>query len=401
MSYDYFEDLLRRQSLFKDESKLDINFVPDKLPFREKELSLLSQLFLSLLKNPNRTSRKVLIAGKTGIGKTVTIKLFSNLLKRAGAKRNLKIDQIHINCRKERTSYKVLVKLLHYFNHNIPVRGYSFQDLLGFLEEYLLKNNSHLIIILDELGYLMNSNEDILYAITRINDESYNDTRKLSLIGIIRDISYLSRLDVSTISTLQRNIIKFNPYSFKQIIEILNYRAKISIKENVISEEIIEMIAKIIWKNGDIRYGLDLIWKSVKIAESKNLSYISPECIRFANQGLVPFSLHEKLQYMSSSKLIFLLSIVKQLNNLSKNKITIACALNEYNIICENLEITPKSYSQIWNYLQEYEKENLITLSIISENIIGRKAFIEILDFSLIKLNTSINKILRSKGIFI
>ncbi|TFF90440.1 MAG: hypothetical protein EU548_02990 [Promethearchaeota archaeon] len=402
MSYDYFEDLLNQQSVFKDESKLDINFIPEKLPYREKELSLLSQLFLSLLKNPNKTSRKVLITGKTGIGKTVTVKLFSRILKQAAEKRNLNINPIHINCRKERTSYKILVKILQFFNPNIPNRGYSFQDLLGFLEINLNNTNVHLVIILDELGYLIGQNdEDLLYSLTRINDERYNEPLKLSLIGIIRDLTYLDKLDVSTISTLQRNIIKFSPYSFDQISEILGYRIEVSIIENAFSEETIEMISKIIWRNADIRHGLDLIWKSAKIAESKNRRYISPEDIRIANQGLIPFSIHEKLKYLSSAKLIFLLSIVRQLKNGNKNKVTINYVLEDYSLLCENLERTPKSYSQLWNYLQEFEREDLINLSIVSGNIIGRKAFIEILDTPLLKLKKIIYNILKTKGIII
>ena len=66
---DFFEALLQKPSLFKEENKLDINYIPDFLPHREKELSLLSQLFLTLITNPNLMSRKILITGKTGVGK--------------------------------------------------------------------------------------------------------------------------------------------------------------------------------------------------------------------------------------------------------------------------------------------------------------------------------------------
>ena len=55
---EYFEELLKKPTLFKDESKLDSNFVPEKLPHRDKELSLLSQLFIALITNPNSISRK-------------------------------------------------------------------------------------------------------------------------------------------------------------------------------------------------------------------------------------------------------------------------------------------------------------------------------------------------------
>ena len=112
MNINYIEELLKESTIFKDESKLDMNYIPEKLPYREKELSLLSQLFLTLLTHPNSISRKILITGKTGIGKTDTIKLFGMLLEEVGMKRNVPIKVIHINCRKERTNYKVLIKII-------------------------------------------------------------------------------------------------------------------------------------------------------------------------------------------------------------------------------------------------------------------------------------------------
>ena len=96
MKINYFEELLKEPTVFYDESKLDINYIPEKLPHREKELSLLSQLFLSLITKPNMISRKVLITGKIGIGKTATTRLFGEMLMEAAKKRGIKIRYIHI-----------------------------------------------------------------------------------------------------------------------------------------------------------------------------------------------------------------------------------------------------------------------------------------------------------------
>lgn len=395
---EYFEELLKRPSVFKDESKLDINYVPKELPHRDKELSLLSQLFLGVVKNPNSISRKVLITGKTGIGKTVTVKLFGKILKKVSEERNVNIKYVHINCRKERTSYKVLIKIIQLIDKRFPKRGFSSQDLLDILIDLLHSQNLHILVVLDELSYLINKHEDLIYSLTRINDDTLKGDQRLSIIGIVREISCLNNLDNSTLSTLQRNIIKFNKYSKDQIFDILKYRAGISLKKNVLSDKMIQMISDMTFITDDIRYGLNILWRACKIADNKSLKYITAECIRLANQDLLPFSTLDILKYMNSQKLAFLLGIIKALNNSDDFEISFVETLKIYNMICENIGLRSRSHSQLWNYLQELKRENIILIKVISEGIKGRHAIINIPDLSLPNLEKKVIGILNSKG---
>ena len=399
ITIDYFEDLLKKPSLFKNESKLENNFVPKKLLHREKELALLSQLFLVLITNPNSLSRKILIIGKTGIGKTATIKLFGEMITNAAEKRSILIKYVHINCRKERTSYKVLIKIVRALNKNFPKRGYSPQDLLDIIVDSVNNQNLQLLIILDELGYLINKGGDLIYSLTRINDDTLNALQRISIIGIARDISCLNNLDVSTMSTLQRNIIKFKYYTKEELYDILKYRAEISLKENAISNKLIKTISDLVYQSGDIRYGLNLLWKSSKIAESQDLKYITMECVRLGNQDIVPFSTLDVLKYMTLQKVIFLLAIIKALKKSGKIQISSLVITNSYLILCENLGIQPRSYSQLWNYLQDFKRENLITVEIKSEAIKGRRGLVAVQEISLSKFEEIIINILQSKGI--
>jgi cell division control protein 6 len=399
MGIDIFEDLLNKPTIFKDESTFDIDFVPVELPHRNKELSLLSQLFLTLLTNPNDISRKVLITGRTGIGKTVTVKRFGTLLTNAAIKRNISICYIHVNCRKERTSYKVLIKIIRSIDQSFPKRGYSTQDLLDIMIDLLNSQDVHALIVLDELNYIINDNNDLIYSLTRLNDDSFNIPQRISIIGIVRDISCINNLDNSTLSTLQRNIIKFEKYSQEQIFNILKYRAEIGLKSNVITNSLLKIISDIVSIKGDIRYGLNLIWKAVKIAESKNLKTINRECVRLANSDMVPFSTLDILNDMNTSKLLFLISIVIHLKNSQKNENSLFEILKTYLVVCENTHAEPRSYSQLWNYIQDFKKERLVSVRLQSKDIKGRKAFIEILDISLEKFENIIVKILKTKGI--
>ena len=396
---EYFEELLKKPSLFQDESKLDMNFVPNILPHREKELSLLSQLFLTLITDPNSISRKILITGKTGIGKTVTIKYFGEILKKVSSERNIAIKYAHVNCRKERTSYKVLIKIIRLIKKNFPKRGYSPQDLLEILIDFLNQQDIHILIVLDELSYLINKGEDLIYSLTRINDDSVNFQERLSIIGIVRDISCINNLDYSTVSTLQRNIIKFSNYSKKQIFDILKYRAHLSLKENVITDDLIKMIVDSTHINGDIRNGLNVLWKAAKIAEGRDLKFINTECVRLGSQEMVPFSTLDILKYMSSHKLFFLLSIIKGLKSTYETAISFLDILRRYQIICENLELNPRSNSQLWNYLQEFKRESIVVIEVLSEKIIGRRALIQIPEINLSRLEKIIIEILKSKGL--
>ncbi|MHA1458710.1 MAG: Cdc6/Cdc18 family protein [Promethearchaeota archaeon] len=399
MTIDYFEDLLKKPSLFKNESTLDNNYAPKRLPHRSKELALLSQLFLELIANPNSISRKILIIGKTGIGKTVTIKLFGEMLVNAAQKRSGNIKYVHINCRKEKTSYKVLINIVRALNNNFPKRGYSPQDLLEIIVDIIKDQNLHLLIVLDELSYLIGKDGDLIYSLTRINDDSFSTLQHISIIGIARDIACLGSLDTSTMSTLQRNIIYFNNYNKEQLFEILKFRTEISLKDNIISDKLIQNIAEIVYQSGDVRYGLNLLWKSTKIAENQNLKYITAESIRLANQDIVPFSTLDILKYMSAQKIIFLLAIINSLDKYRGIHTSVREITESYIVLCESLGIQPRSHSQLWNYLQDFKREDLITMEVVSESIKGRKAQIAIQNIPISKYKEFLLEIMETKGI--
>ncbi len=397
---EYFEDYLNKASIFLDESKLDPNYIPEKLPHREKELSLLSQLFIGLILNPNSISRKILITGNTGIGKTATIKLMGLSLIKIAKKRDIGIKYVHVNCRKERTSYKVLINIISSLIDDFPKRGYSPQDLLEIIIEILNKKNLHLLLILDELKYLIRKEEDLIYSLTRAGDDLINSPQRISIIGIVRNISCLNNLDSSTLSTLQKNIIKFNNYSLNQIFDILKYRANLSFANGAVPDKIISMIANIVLKNGDIRHGLNILWKAGKIAETMNLKIINSECVRLANQDLIPFSTQDIIKFMNIHELLLILAIIRCLKkNFHNSEISFLEIQELYAIMCENLQKKSRSNSQLWNYLQNFKKENLITIRIQSKDIKGRKSFISIPNISLSKFESIIINELKARGI--
>jgi hypothetical protein len=153
--------------------------------------------------------------------------------------------------------------------------------------------------------------------LTRLNDDSLYRQQRISIIGIVRDISCLSNLDPSTLnefkkiviefnryyrdpnlsplisrpdpstlSNLKKNVIEFKRYSREEIFDILKHRTRVSLIDKAISDELLVRITDLVHEKGDIRFGLNLIWKAADMAENKGLKRISTKCVRLATQEI-------------------------------------------------------------------------------------------------------------------
>ena len=397
-----FNKLNRRQSLFNDEKYLDVNYISDIL-HRQEELSQLITIYSSLITNPGAYSVNQFVYGKAGVGKTSTIKYFATELVKIAKKRKITIHYIHINCKKERTSYKILISVLRSFNKKFPTRGYSPQDLIDVLKEYLNQLNTHLLLVLDDLDYVLEKDSDILYYLTRLNEESIKPEQKqrLSIIGILKDLTSIQAIYGNIRDFFQKNIIKFKSYNENQLFDILKNKTKKCFRSSVIDDDLIIYIVSIVKERGDLRCAMNLLWKAGKVAESENLPMVTKECVDIANQEYYPINSFEYLKYKPKEKLIFLLGVIKVVINSRKRQITIKEIQDEYLKLCKELNVDPKSYTQIWNYIQEYKREEILKVSLGNKNSRGRgrKSYVEIFDAPLPQLESEIITLLNLEGI--
>ena len=115
-----------RKSVFKNESKLDINYIPKTLPHRDKEHRLLMEFFDFLLRFSEKMSQRVIITGDVGTGKTVLGHRFGADITLQANKQQIKIRYVHVNCREYRGKiFLILQHVLTIFHPNFPKRGYS------------------------------------------------------------------------------------------------------------------------------------------------------------------------------------------------------------------------------------------------------------------------------------
>ncbi|MFX0074827.1 MAG: AAA family ATPase [Candidatus Hermodarchaeota archaeon] len=280
------KDLFGMSNIFKNESLFVKSFIFNRIPHREKELSLLSQLFLSLITDPKKVSRKILVTGQLHTGKTTTILFLAKTLVDAARKRNLVINYMYIDCKEHNTRDNVLSKIKYDLDDsNKPKTIPLITDKLRARNRYP-KSKPQLLLILDDLDYFDDDPEELFNSLDIEYELSASCGNWLSIISIVSDLEFLEPYFGNNLDILRRNIIKFRPFSREQIFDILKYRASLGMYIDAYSDDIINMITDNTLLTGDIRAGVELLWKAGKIAEEKKLRQITPECVRLGRESL-------------------------------------------------------------------------------------------------------------------
>ncbi len=362
MAHDYIEDELSRRSVFKSEQFLSIDYVPENLPHRQTELRTLAQNFKTLISSPGRTSQRFIIEGPVGTGKTAAAKRFSEQIVQAAERRDIRLHNIHINCRVNKTSYLVFLRALREFKPEFPRRGHSPEELLQMLVEVLDEEDRYLLLILDELDYFIKQRgSDILYDLTRLTDDRLNAKQRVSIIGIGRKIPLDGELlDSSTLSTLQRNLLRFSKYDRNALYDILKHRVEMAFEKNTVMDETIQLISDIASERGDARYAIELLWRSGKQADRDQVDRVVPDYARQAKADTHPELRKEVFTTLSQMHWILLLAISRQLKETRGAYVTMGEVEEMYRSSCEEYNEDPRAHTQIWEWVQDLTSHGII-----------------------------------------
>ncbi|MEM4633942.1 MAG: AAA family ATPase [Candidatus Anstonellaceae archaeon] len=388
-----FSEILNKPTVFADRNVLSPHYVPETLPFREKEIEKLMVGLSPALKNER--PRNIFIYGKTGTGKTCSVK---HVIGKLG-QYNSNAFSCYINCRMYNSRYRVIQKITKELLPNLDSMGFGlailYEKMMQSVDGEGTPQKSHqegapqgkrLIVVLDEVD-MVKDLDDLLYTLTRCNDELKRGS--VSIIGISNKLSFKDQLGQRSRSSLCENEMVFAPYTATQLQSIIAQRAQAGFKPGVVEESAVNLAAAITGQDvGDARYALKLLMKAGEIADEKGVLRITDKEVEEARRSVDRDVAFEAISTLPDHQQLVLLAIANltidkgRNTRLTENEedahLISGEVYEEYSRICRNYRKPRRSARWYREYLNDLEMLGLITTIESGAGMRGRTRMIRI-----------------------
>ena len=368
----FFEKYLSKEFIFVDKTALQSNYFPETISHRDKQIKEIAAIFAPTLKSEKPSN--IFLYGKTGTGKTISIKYVSSQLKRMAEKRGTPVKIIYVNCKLKKvadTEYRLMAQLSREFGKEIPVTGLPTDEIYNIFFKSLDENKMILVLVLDEIDELVKKTGDrLLYNLTRINSELKKS--QLSLVGISNNLTFSDSLDPRVKSSLSEEEVIFPPYNALQLQDILHERAKKAFKKNSISQGVISKCAAYAARDhGDARRALDLLRVAGEVAERNNISKVEIDHIdeaerRIERDRMIEIAATQPKQFQAT--LYAIIEVTKE-----RKKLIFAGEVYEYyKKLCQQCGLRPLTQRRLSDIVSELDMLGMINARIISKGRYGR-----------------------------
>jgi len=281
--------------IFKSTKYLDVRYIPETLQGREHERTLLKKRILRPLARGD-VPRNQLLFGPTGSGKTVCVRQILKEIPSNVLKCYLVADM---------SVYQILKSIAGEFGANITELNIHTNEYWKRVQK--AADGRTVCIILDEIDKMLIKNRkndfSLLYKFSREMDAC--------VIGVTNNLLFeqMIRDDRDRSSFLYDEII-FSPYNATELRDILERRASMAFHEGVLDEEVVPLISAFAAsKNGDARYGLDLLSLCGNICEEEDRDHVTEADVRQAQRLADMMLVYRAVNKLTSSQKLLLYAI--------------------------------------------------------------------------------------------
>ena len=373
-----FEGVSTLGGIFVDKEALRSGYTPDTLPHREEQIENLVTILAPVLRG--EPCSNVFIYGKTGTGKTATVKLVGRDLSEMGLLRGRGIDCVYMNCEVVDTQYGVLANLANYFirtwQDRVPFTGWPLDKVYERMKQTLDSLMGTVILVLDEVDKLVaKSGDDVLYQLTTLNDDLVNSD--MTLVGVSNDLRFADFLDPRVKSRLSEEEMVFPPYDASQLRHILMERAQIAFVEEALTEGALSLCsAMAAQEHGDARRALTLLRVAGEVAEREGLEIIETRHVRKAGMKIETDRITQAIKTLPIQSKLVMLSVVKG-SDASASRLTTGEVYEIYEELSSALAIMPLTQRRVTDLISELDMLGLVNARVVSKGRYGRTREIE------------------------
>ncbi len=367
----FFENYLTKDTLFQDKSVLLSSYIPDEILYRGELLQEIANILAPALRQERPSN--LFVYGKTGTGKTLSIKHILRSMINIAEKKELPLKYIYINCKLKKvadTEYRLIAQLIKEFGQEIPTTGLPTDEVYNIFYSLLDQKKKVLLLVLDEIDQLTRKiGDEILYNLTRINAELKNS--QICLIGISNNLIFSENLDPRVRSSLSEEELIFPPYNAIQIQDILRKRTLEAFKANSIESGVIEKCAAFAARDhGDARRAIDLLRVAGELAERSGaprlgVLHLDEAERKIESDKIIHIATTQPKQFQSTLYAILLLG--PQHRNFFTGEI-----YDVYKNICKQCKFNVLTQRRISDMLAEMDMLGIINAKIISKGRYGR-----------------------------
>ena len=367
----FFEQYLEKETFFLDKSVLLSSYIPDEVLYRGELLQDVANILAPALRLEKPSN--LFIYGKTGTGKTLSVKHVLQSMEAIALKKELPLKYIYINCKLKKvadTEYRLIAQLIKEFGQEIPATGLPTDEVYTIFYSLLDKEKKIVMLVLDEIDQLTRKiGDEILYNLTRINAELKNS--QICLVGISNNLIFSENLDPRVRSSLSEEELIFPSYNALQIQDILRQRVAKAFKENALDPGVVEKCAAFAARDhGDARRAIDLLRVAGELAERSGVQKVSLLHLDEAERKIES----DKIIYGATSQpkqfqsvLYAILLLGPQKKNIFTGEI-----YEVYKTISKRCKLAVLTQRRISDMLAEMDMLGFINAKIISKGRYGR-----------------------------
>ena len=365
------------RSLVKNRQSLTIDYVPEKLPFRDEEIKALAQVLSTIFKGARPSN--LLLFGKPGTGKTAAARSVVDRLAKKASELNTNVTVLFVNAKiAGGSAYKVVFEIAEELGINrerekqVHFTGLSMGEATDRVLHFIQRKKLKLVLVMDEIDSLVDrSGDDILYNFTRANQNMKGGF--ITLIGISNSLTFKDKLDPRVRSSLSEEEIVFNPYSVDQLRQILQERAKLAFSEDAISDAAINLCAAIAGReHGDARKAIDLLRVAAELAEREGVTKVDEKHVRASEDSIERDAPFVAIKNAPMHHKLVILAIIKSTNGTTGKVYDIYLSLSKQ---AEQKPLTQRRLTQIIN---ELDLLGLVSTDIVNQGRYGRSQKIKV-----------------------